>query len=100
GEKIYLFSHSTDYFYNVTRYNAIFYLLYKLEPGDEINLFYKGARYKYLVDELKIVNPSEVGYLTEKSGREELVLQTCWPLGTTFQRLLVFARPASEVAQN
>ena|SRR3990167_7951544 len=91
---IYLFAHSTDYFYNVGTYNAIFYLIYKLEIGDEISLIYKGVRYKYLVSEKKIVSANEVQYLTRKTDFEYLTLQTCWPLGTTFKRLLVFARPA------
>jgi sortase (surface protein transpeptidase) len=45
GGHIFMFAHSTDYFWNVGAYNAVFYLLYKLEKGDEVDLFYKGARY-------------------------------------------------------
>lgn len=93
GSHIFLFAHSTDYFWNVGLYNAVFYLLYKLEKGDEINLFYQGKRYVYQVIGKNIVNPSQVEYLTRKSNKEFLTLQTCWPPGTTFQRLLVFAVP-------
>lgn len=88
---IFLFAHSTDYFWNVGSYNAVFYLLYKLEKGDEINLFYKGQRYLYKVLEKRVVEPSQVEYLTRKTNREFLTLQTCWPPGTTLKRLLVFA---------
>ena len=91
GGHIFLFAHSTDYFWNVGTYNAVFYLLYKLDKGDEINLFYKGKRYVYKVIDKKIIDPSEVQYLTRKSSKEFLTLQTCWPLGTTLKRLLVFA---------
>lgn len=93
GEKghIFLFAHSTDYFWNVGTYNAVFYLLYKLQKNDEINLFYQGHRYKYKVFDKKIINPNEVEYLTRKTDKELLTLQTCWPPGTTLQRLLVFA---------
>ena len=95
GERghIFLFAHSTDYFWNIQSYNAIFYLLYKLEKGDEINVFYKGQRYVYEMDSSKIVDPSEVDYLTRKTSDESLTLQTCWPPGTTLKRLLVFAKP-------
>lgn len=91
GGHIFLFAHSTDYFWNVGTYNAVFYLLYKLDKGDEINLFYKGKRNVYKVIDKKIIDPSEVQYLTRKSDAEFLTLQTCWPLGTTLKRLLVFA---------
>jgi len=39
----------------------------------------------------KIVDPSEIEYITRKTNQEFVTLQTCWPLGTTFKRLLVFA---------
>lgn len=96
GGHIFLFAHSTDYFWNVGSYNAIFYLLYKLEKNDEINLFYQGQRYVYRVIGSEIVNPSQVQYLTRKTNREFLTLQTCWPLGTTLKRLLIFAVRVAE----
>lgn len=91
GGHVFLFAHSTDYWWNVSAYNAIFYLLGKLVVGDEINIFYKGERYVYHVVGSKIVDPSEVEYITRKTNTEFLTLQTCWPLGTTFKRLLIFA---------
>lgn len=96
GGHIFLFAHSTDYFWNVGTYNAVFYLLTKLEKGDEINLFYKGQRYVYKVVDQTIINPDEVDYLTRKTDVEFLTLQTCWPAGTTLKRLLVFARRVVE----
>jgi len=96
GGHIFLFAHSTDYFWNVGAYNAIFYLLDKLNRGDEINIFYKGQRYVYHVIAKQIVDPSQVEYLTRKTNKEFLTLQTCWPMGTTFKRLLVFATRVSE----
>lgn len=93
---IFLFAHSTDYIWNVGGYNAVFYLLGKLNENDQINIFYKGHRYIYRVIGKKIVDPSEVEYLTRKTNKEFLTLQTCWPLGTTYQRLLVFATPVVE----
>jgi len=96
GGHIFLFAHSTDYFWNVSTYNAVFYLLYKLEKGDEINIFYKGQRYLYKVIGKEVVDPSQVQYLTRKTNREFLTLQTCWPPGTTLKRLLVFAVRVAE----
>ncbi len=91
---VYLFAHSTDYWWNVGQYNAVFYLLYKLETGDEVDVFYKGNRYVYKVIGQKVVDPKNVEYLTRTSDTEFLTLQTCWPPGTTLKRLLVFAVPA------
>jgi len=91
GGHIFLFAHSTDYWWNVSTYNAVFYLLGKLEKGDEINIYFKGERFVYRMIDSKIVDPSEVEYITRKTNKEFLTLQTCWPLGTTFKRLLVFA---------
>ncbi len=91
GGHIYLFAHSTDYVWNVGTYNAVFYLLYKLEPGDEVYIFYKGKRYVYKVIGKKIVEPEQVEYLTRKTNKEFLTLQACWPPGTTLKRILVFA---------
>lgn len=96
GGHIFLFAHSTDYFWNVGSYNAVFYLLNKLEKGDEVNLFFKGQRVVYQVVDKRIVDPSQVEFLTRKTNREFLTLQTCWPPGTTLKRLLVFGRRVVE----
>jgi LPXTG-site transpeptidase (sortase) family protein len=91
----YLFAHSTDSFWDVGRYNAVFYLLKDLSVGDEVTIFYQGIRHDYVITESKIVGPNDVSPIVDaqKEGDETLILQTCWPPGTTFQRLLVFARP-------
>lgn len=96
GGTTYLFAHSADNFWNVGQYNAIFYLLNKLEPGDEVNVYFHGVRYKYLVEKTEIVDPEQVEFITSQRGQgEELILQTCYPPGTTWKRLLVFAKPAA-----
>ncbi len=91
---IFLFAHSADNIFDIGTYNAVFYLLYKLEKDDEVNVFYKDKRYVYRVIDKKIVEPSQVEYLTRKTDSEFLTMQTCYPPGTTLKRLLVFAVPA------
>lgn len=88
----FLFAHSVGSFWEVSRWNAVFYLLRELSPGDEVDVFYQGKRYVYLVYDKKIVEPSEVGYLNSQANFPMLTLQTCWPPGTTLKRLLVFGR--------
>lgn len=91
---IYLFAHSADNFWNVGRYNATFYLLKDLETQDEINVFFQGKRYNYYVYEKKIVDAEDVEFVEAGIGQgERLILQTCWPPGTAWKRLLVFAKP-------
>jgi len=96
GGHIYMFAHSTDYVWNVGTYNAVFYLLYKLEIGDEINLFYKGQRFVYKVSGKEIIDPDQVDYITRKTDKEFLTLQTCWPPGTTLKRQMIFAERVVE----
>lgn len=90
----YLFAHSTDAPLNVARYNAVFYLLHELEVGDEIFVFFLDRLFVYKVTETLIVEPADVSWLAEaREGEERLILQTCWPPGTTFKRLLVIMKP-------
>ncbi|MEK7514045.1 MAG: sortase [Patescibacteria group bacterium] len=92
----YIFGHSTDAGFNVNRYNAVFYLLKKLEPGDEIIAYYKGQDYHYLVTEKKVVEPTDISDITNVANESKLVLQTCWPPGTTWKRLLIIAKPKAD----
>ncbi|MDO8715899.1 MAG: sortase [Dehalococcoidales bacterium] len=96
----YLFAHSTDTIFNVPRYNAVFYLLGDMKPGDRIVIFFAGKRYDYKVTETKITEPEDVSYLTMKTEEQILVLQTCYPPGTVWKRLLVIAKPAATQAAN
>ena len=95
----YLFAHSTDTIFNVPRFNAVFYLLKDLEIGDRVVLFFNGRRFDYIVTERKITEPEDVSYFTLKTQEQILVLQTCYPPGTTWKRLLVIAKPASAIAE-
>lgn len=93
GKNIFLFSHSTNSLLNVSRYNAIFYLLNKMSPGDQIIIYFADKRYIYQVSETKIVGPNDTLFLAETSSTETLILQTCYPPGTSWNRLLVLAKP-------
>lgn len=88
---IFLFAHSGIDFYEAVRYNAVFYLINKLELGDEITLIYRKQKFIYRVTEQKIVASEDVEYITGHPDREALTLMTCWPAGTTLRRLVVVA---------
>lgn len=91
----FLFAHSTDSPLNFARYNAVFYLLHELEPEkDEIYIFRLNKLYKYKVTEKHVVPADDVSWFTDsKKGEERLILQTCWPPGTTWKRLIIVAKP-------
>jgi sortase A len=88
---VYLFSHSTNYDWYVRDLNAIFYLLKNLKEGDLIVIIYKDKEYTYRLRETRVVAPTEVSYLIPRTDKKSLILQTCWPPGSTSQRLLLFA---------
>jgi LPXTG-site transpeptidase (sortase) family protein len=88
---VFLFSHSTDRFYNINLYNAQFYLLNKLGKNDLARLVYKGNDYLYTIADKKIVDPEKVEKTVKDLKGDWLVMQTCWPPGTTLKRLLVLA---------
>ena len=85
---VFLFSHSSADFLTATRYNSIFYLLDKLVPGDQVELYYQGKKYTYDLTKKIIVKPNEISYLTGDSNKQTLTLMTCWPPGTSLSRLI------------
>jgi sortase A len=89
---VFIFAHSANTPLTVNRYNAVFYLINKLDQGDLIKVFYQGVEYWYQVDKKVVVPPdSLVNYLVNVPDHA-LVLQTCYPPGTTINRLLVIAK--------
>ena len=86
----FLFAHSSDVPWRISRYNTVFFRLGELKKGDEIFIIKNGEKLKYKVVDKKEVWPSEVEYLTETS-KDQLILQTCTPIGTDLKRLLIFA---------
>ncbi len=89
---IYLFAHSAANWWDAGRYNAIFYTLNHLSPQDEIVVFFENTKFVYVVTNKEILESDDTRYLTQQhSGKEQLVLQTCWPPGTTWKRMYVVA---------
>ncbi len=88
---IFLFAHSGSNFYEANRFNAVFYLLDKMEKGDDIYIFYQGKKIRYQVDDKRII-PAEELEIGGEAENEKLTLMTCWPPGTTWKRLIVIAK--------
>jgi LPXTG-site transpeptidase (sortase) family protein len=93
GKSMYLFAHSSQQGLSMVRNNAVFYLLGEMNNGDVIFVNFHGKIYTYQVYKQAIVSASEIQYLSySEPDKEVLILQTCWPIGTDWKRLLVMAK--------
>lgn len=88
---VFIFSHSSVNPLEAARYNSVFYLLSKLEKGDNVYLFYEKEKYQYKVIDKKVVSAGEISYLQRGVEGKILTLMTCSPPGTSFRRLIVKA---------
>jgi LPXTG-site transpeptidase (sortase) family protein len=94
GEKgnILISGHSSNYFWRKGDYNSIFVNFSELKNNDEIFVFYKNKKYNYKVFENKVLSLEESNkeiFRTEEKSILNLV--TCWPVGTSWKRLIVKA---------
>jgi sortase A len=88
----FIFWHSSNYPWVKSEYNDIFALLDNLELWDEIIVYYNQKKYIYRVTDRAIVKPGDVKALESRDpNKKELSLMTCWPIGTTLERLIIFA---------
>lgn len=91
----FIFGHSSYYYNQPGDYKEIFADLGKISQNDEIIIKRtdQEEEYKYAVDEIKIVEASYTEAFSQE-GEKRLTLMTCWPVGTSRERLLVIAKPA------
>lgn len=87
----YLFAHSSFDFRLLGKYARSFNLLDKLIVGDKINIFYKGKDYLYSVTNSEILPGWNTRPLDRKVVSPVLTLQSCYPPGTTFNRIVITA---------
>ena len=76
------------------KYGRIFSKLPDLTEGDLIIINYSGRKYSYNVT--KIMTGS-VDHLTTLNIQDDLVLGTCWPIGTDEQRIVITATLATSL---
>ncbi len=62
-----------------------------LEPGDEITVTMPYATFVYKVQEIDIVEPTDIDVVRDV-GYERLVLSACHPLYSAAQRIITFAK--------
>jgi len=95
---IYMFAHSSNYPWEMTRFNTAFLKLDNLQPGDMIKLKWNGQDHNFKVVSKMEVWPNQVEALNQRVGPNQqlLILQTCTPVPTALKRLLVFATPENQ----
>lgn len=87
-----IFGHSVlPQFFNPKSYLTIFSTLYKLQQGDEIIINYDNVEYKYIIDEMFEVKPTDFSVLEQRFDQKNLTLITCSPPGTYLRRLIIKA---------
>ena len=93
GEKwnAFIFGHSSNFPWIKWKYNDVFARLGQLQVGDTVYSYYWQKRYKYKIKEKKVVGPNNVKILKRDKNKQELTLMTCWPIGTTLNRLILIA---------
>jgi LPXTG-site transpeptidase (sortase) family protein len=93
---IFLFAHSSGNPWQQAYTNTPFYRLNKLKQNNIITLKYDGQTYRYTVTHKQVVDPFRTDIFGQNST-DQLILQTCWPIGTDWQRLLIFAVPNNTI---
>lgn len=85
---IFIYGHSSAS--EASQYDKIFANLNGLQVDDAVFVNYKNKIYNYIVIDKKIVEKDDLSVLNQTKN-ETITLMTCWPVGTTDQRLVVTA---------
>ena len=87
----FIFGHSSNYPWVVSEYNDVFALLNTLTTGDDIIVYYDQKKYTYRVTDRATVDPGDTKVLSARDPKKkEISLMTCWPVGTTLERYIIF----------
>lgn len=85
-----LFAHSTDRVDHIVTYNAKFFAAKDLAAGDEIVVQFDHKVHRYQVVGQQVIDPNDLEVI--RSSDADLILLTCYPPGTSWKRLLIFAK--------
>jgi len=85
----FIFGHSSNFPWIKWDYNDVFALLDNVVFWDEVIVYYDQKKYVYKIKEKTIIKPGDVSILKRNKGKSEISLMTCWPVGTTINRMIV-----------
>ncbi|MDD5213179.1 MAG: sortase [Candidatus Gracilibacteria bacterium] len=86
---MFIFGHSSNFPWIKGDYNDVFATLDKVVFNDKIIVYYNQKKYTYKIREKKVIKPGEVAILKRDEGKSEISLMTCYPVGTSINRLVV-----------
>ena len=84
----FIFGHSSNFSWAEGAYNDVFAQLGELHEKDEIIIYFEQEKYVYRVINTQVVRPGYVDK-SDNEWKKLLTLMTCWPVGTTLNRLLI-----------
>lgn len=90
--------HSSYFPWDEGRFKDVFALLHDVVEGDHLVVYWDQKKYIYEVDEIKIVMPDDIEIL-KQTPTDRLTLITCTPVGTNLKRLIVIAKPISDMEE-
>lgn len=83
--------HSSNFSFAAGDYNNVFARLNDMNMGDVITITQGGKTYTYKVTNKKITKPDWQEIYQPEAGKEQIALLTCYPIGTSWKRLVVIA---------
>ncbi len=75
-----------------SEFGRLFERLPEIKVGEEISIVTAGSPVRYRVEEKMIVSPQETSILEQQYDESILKLITCYPVGTTRDRMIVLAK--------
>jgi len=87
----FIFWHSSNFPWLDGDYNDVFALLDKVTFDDEVVVYYGQEKHTYKIRTKNVISPGDVSVLQKEvaGDRSKLTLMTCWPIGTTLNRLVL-----------
>lgn len=96
--RTFLVGHSSGYWWLKNPWTKVFALLDKTNDGDLIFLKMDGKTYGYRITKREVVSPKDVYVIRDEHlDHNQLALMTCTPVGTSLNRLVVYAEPVPTV---
>ena len=90
-----LSGHSSNDWMDGGEHKFIFARLEQLKKDDTVYVNYNSTRYTYVITHTQVVKPTDVNALLIGTDKPYITLITCTPLGTDWERLLVFGEQVS-----
>jgi LPXTG-site transpeptidase (sortase) family protein len=99
--RTFIVGHSSGYWWLKNPWTKIFSLLDHVNDGDLVFLKLDGQTYAYRVTHREVVSPKNVDVIRdEQLDHNQLALMTCTPVGTSLNRLVLYAEPVPIAADS